>query len=135
VDGRGVPLSLVASGANVHDVKLLALTLDQTVLPRPDTEHAQHLCADAGYQGKSASQAAAARHYQPHIKGRKQEAEAKRKQTGWKARRWVVERSHSWFNRHRKLLVSFEKTKASYVALLFLAAALICWRQTITIYG
>ena len=29
VDGRGVPLSLVASGANVHDVKLLAATLDQ----------------------------------------------------------------------------------------------------------
>ena len=34
-----------------------------------------------------------------------------------------------------KLLVSFEKTEASYVALLSLAAALICWRQTITIYG
>jgi hypothetical protein len=47
----------------------------------------------------------------------------------------VVERSHSWFNRFRKLLVSFEKTEASYVALLSLAVALICWRQTITIYG
>ena len=137
MDGRGVPLSLVASGANVHDVKLLAPTLDQTVLPRPepDTEHAQHLCADAGYQGGPALQAVAARNYQPHIKGRKQEAEAKREQPGWKARRWVVERSHSWFNRYRKLLVSFEKTEASYVALLSLAAALICWRQTITIYG
>jgi len=137
VDGRGVPLSLVASGANVHDVKLLAPTLDQTVLPRPDPdpEQAQHLCADAGYQGQSASQAVAARHYQPHIKGRKQEAEEKREQPGWRARRWVVERSHSWFNRYRKLLVSFEKTEASYIALLSLAAASISWRQTITIYG
>ncbi|MFZ0306294.1 MAG: IS5/IS1182 family transposase, partial [Terracidiphilus sp.] len=48
---------------------------------------------------------------------------------------WVVERTHSWFNRFRKLLVSFEKTEASYTALLQLAAALICWRQTIVIYG
>ncbi len=55
--------------------------------------------------------------------------------SGWKARRWVVERTHSWLNRYRKLLVSFEKSEASYVALLSLAAALICWRQTTSIYG
>ncbi len=61
--------------------------------------------------------------------------EAKRKRPGYKARRWVVERTHSWLNRFRKLLVSFEKTKEGYVALLALAAAMICWRQTIIIYG
>jgi putative transposase len=137
VDGRGVPLSLVASGANVHDVKLLEPTLDQTVLgrPEPDPEQAQHLCADGGYKGDPALRAVVARNYQPHIKQRREEAKAKRKQAGWRARRWVVERTHSWFNRYRKLLVSFEKTEASYVALLSLAAALICWRQTISIYG
>ena len=100
-----------------------------------DPEQPQHLCADAGYKGGGALQAAEARDYQPHIKQRKEEAEAKRTQPGWKARRWVVERTHSWFNRYRKLLVSFEKTEASYVALLSLAAALICWRQTVTICG
>jgi putative transposase len=47
----------------------------------------------------------------------------------------VVERTHSWLNGYRKLLVSFEKTEASYLALLQLAAALICWRQTVTLYG
>ena len=35
----------------------------------------------------------------------------------------------------RPLLVSFEKTEAGYTALVQLAAALICWRQTVTIYG
>lgn len=137
VDARGVPLSLVASGANVHDMKLLEPTLDRTVLarPEPDPEQPQNLCADAGYKGKPALQAVVARNYQPHIKQRKEEAEAKRSQPGWKARRWVVERTHSWFNRYRKLLVSFEKSEASYFALLSLAAALICWRQTISIYG
>ena len=47
----------------------------------------------------------------------------------------MVEGTHSWLNRFRKLLVSFEKTEASYNGLLSLAAALICWRQTVSIYG
>ena len=137
VDGRGVPLSLVASGANVGDRDLLPATLDAMVAkrPKPKRDRPQHLCADAGYRGKPASDAARARHYRPHIRQRKEEADAKRKHPGYKARRWVVERCHSWLNRFRKLLVSFEKTEASYVALLSLAAALICWRQIITIYG
>jgi transposase len=103
--------------------------------PETDPEHKQNLCADAGYKGEGALQAVEARGYQPHIKQRKEEAEAKQHQPGYKARRWVVERTHSWLNRFRKLLVSFEKTEASYVALLGLAAALICWRQTTPIYG
>ena len=121
----------------MHDRKLLEPTLDGTVLarPQPGPERPQHLCADAGYKGGPALQAAVARNFQPHIKQRNEEAEAKRNQPGWKARRWVVERTHSWLNRFRKLLVSFEKTEDSYSALLALAAALICWRQTITIHG
>jgi transposase len=47
----------------------------------------------------------------------------------------VVERTHSWLNRFRKLPVSFEKTEAGYLALLASAAALICRRQTMSIYG
>ena len=47
----------------------------------------------------------------------------------------MVERTHSWLNRFRKLLVSFEKAEDGYGALLTLAAAMICWRQTILIYG
>ncbi len=137
MDARGIPLSLVASGANQHDMKLLAATLDGIVCQRPVPRKwkPQHLCADAGYKGEPAKRAALARKYRSHIKQRKEEAEAKRAQPGWKARRWVVERTHSWLNRFRKLLVSFEKTEASYIALLSLAAALICWRQTISIHG
>ncbi|MGH9403474.1 MAG: IS5/IS1182 family transposase, partial [Terriglobia bacterium] len=43
---RGVPLSLVVSGANVHDVKLLAATLDQVVRarPAPRSRKPQRLC-------------------------------------------------------------------------------------------
>ena len=115
VDGRGVPLLLVGSGANVGDRDMLPATLDAVVIKRPRTRRSRppHLCGDAGYRGKPAWEAARARHYQPHIRQRKQEAEAKRKHPGCKARRWVVERTHSWLNRFRKLLVSFEKTEAA----------------------
>ena len=135
VDGIGVPLSLVASGANTHDVKLLEATLDRLVMEMPGRAGQYNLCADAGYKGAPASIAVTERDYKPHIKQRREEAQEKLTTPGFKARRWVVERTHSWINRFRKLLVSFEKTEASYVALLSLACAIICWRQTISIYG
>ena len=118
----------------MHDVKLLAATLDQVVMESPSWAEQRNLCADAGYKGVPAWNAVVSRNYQPHIQQRREEARLKRTIPGYRARRWVVERTHSWLNRFRKLLVSFEKTEASYVALLSLAAAIICWRQTVSIY-
>jgi putative transposase len=130
-------MRIVASGANVYDVKLLAATLDQVVWarPAPRAKAPLHLCADAGYKGAPARRAVEKRQYQPHIEQRREEANAYRKEPSHKARRWVVERTSSWLNRFRKLVMSFEKSRESYVALLALAAAMNCWRQTIVIYG
>ena len=50
VDGRGVPLSLVVTGANRHDVTQLEIVLDEIVIERPDAIE-QHLCADKVYTG------------------------------------------------------------------------------------
>jgi putative transposase len=137
VDARGIPLSLVASGANRHDSYLLRATLAAIVCTRPDPGRGQieTLCADAAYVGFPAQAASRLHHYQLNVKTRRQERDEKQRDPDHKARRWVVERTHSWLNRFRKLLVSFEKTEASYKALLALAAALICWRKTISIYG
>lgn len=136
MDGNGIPLSIVVSGANRHDVKLLGATLDAVVIarPQPNERHPQNLCLDAAYTGMPALYETLVRDYEPHIRSRGEETSAKRSRKG-KPRRWVVERTLSWLNRFRKLLVSFEKTEASYVALLSLAAAMICWRMTISIYG
>ena len=56
VDARGVPLSLVASGANVHDVKLLEATLRRIVCARPrrNGRITETLGMDAGYVGYDA---------------------------------------------------------------------------------
>ena len=90
---------------------------------------------DAGYVGYEALVTTRKQNYLQNLQSRRQEADAKVSIPGHKARRWVVERTHSWFNRFRKLLVSFEKTEASYLGLLSLEAAMICWRQTVSIYG
>ena len=136
MDARGIPLSLVAGGANRHDSVLLRATLAGVVYPRPAPGSCtQTLCADAAYVGFPALAASRIYHYELNVKTRRQERDAKRENPDHHARRWVVERTHSWFNRFRKLLVSFEKTEASYTALLSLAAAIICWRQTTSIYG
>jgi putative transposase len=136
VDARGIPLSLVASGANRHDSVLLRATLAGVVHPRPEPGSCMEtLCADAAYVGFPALAASRIHHYELNVKTRRQERDEKQHDPNHKARRWVVERTHSWLNRYRKLLVSFEKTEASYTALLNLAAALICWRQTVSIYG
>ena len=118
-------------------MKLLEVTLKSMVYTRPKAKDnpTEILCMDPGYVGCEALVTPPKHHYQQNLKSRRQESDAKANTPGHKARRWVVEGTHSWFNRFRKLLVSFEKTEASYLGLLFLAAAMTCWRQTVTIYG
>jgi putative transposase len=134
VDGRGVPLSLVVTGANRHDVTQLELVLDEIILKRPEDVE-QHLCADKAYDGEPASKVILSKRYIPHVKARGEEIQEKATNPNWKARRWVVEVSHSWFNRFRKILVRYEKRADTYMALLHMAAAIIAYRKVGIIYG
>jgi len=137
VEELAVPLSLVVTGANRHDVTQLEAVLDALVIERPKVskKKPQHLCADNAYTGEPARQAMLNRNYTPHVRPRGEEARAKKNIPGFRARRWVVEACHSWFNRFRKLNPRYEKTLASHMALLHLAAAIICWRKIGVIYG
>nr|WP_264158739.1 transposase [Noviherbaspirillum aerium] len=49
-----------------------------------------------------------------------------------RARRWVVEHTHSWLNRFRRLLVRWEKREDTYLAMLQLACGIIAWRSALT---
>jgi transposase len=131
VDGRGVPLSIVVTGANVHDCKRLDDVLGAIVVKREDapSRRNKHLCADAGYRGAQHLRTIEYHGYIPHVVDRRKEADDKRRDPKKKARRWVVEVCHSWFNRFRKLLVRYEKLERSFVALNHLAAAIIAFRK------
>jgi transposase len=67
--------------------------------------------------------------YVPQVRPRGEEIEEKDKSPDFKARRWIVEVCHSWFNRFRKLLVRYEKMDRGYLGLLMLAAAIIVLRK------
>jgi putative transposase len=131
VDGRGVPLSLVVTGANKHDVTQIDQVLHAIMVKRktPPTRRSKHLCADAGYRGRRALEIIESHGYIPHVVSRPKEAAAKRRNPANKARRWVVEVCHSWFNRFRKLLVRYEKLERSFVALNHIAAGIIAFRK------
>src|SRR5260370_13333757 len=100
-DGNGIPLALIVDGAHRHDVKLLSATLDGLVIswPEPTQEQPQHLCIDAAYDSTPVYKELLARHYQPHVRSRGEEKREKEVIPGYRTRRWVVERSHSWINR------------------------------------
>ena len=131
MDGRGVPLSLIVTGANVNDGKRLDEVLSAIMVKRekPPLRRNKHLCADAGYRSADNRRTIETHGYIPHVVDRRQEADSKRRDPKKKARRWVVEACHSWFNRFRKLLVRYEKLERSFVALNYLAAAIVAFRK------
>jgi putative transposase len=132
-DGAGIPLAVAVDGANRNDMKLIAATLDGIVIARPEPTDAapQHLCLDKGYDFDAVRKAVAARGYVAHIRTRGEEAQAKVRHPGVVARRWVVERTHSWMNRARRLLVRWEKKRETYLAFVHLACAQLIFNKAL----
>lgn len=101
VDGKGIPLAVVVDGANRHDMKLVEATLAALMIVRLglDPDQTQHLCLDAGYNYDAVGEVLEAWGYVGHIRSRCQEKTEQQREPGKQARRWVVERTHSWLNR------------------------------------
>lgn len=126
-DRRGIPVSLVVTGANVHDKRGIEATLDGIVLrgargPR----RPKHLCLDKGYDYEDTERAVRKRRITPHIRRR-----GEKPLIGCvrgKPRRWVVERTNSWHNQFRGLLIRWDRKGSHYDANCALACALITYR-------
>lgn len=67
--------------------------------------------------------------YTLHIRARGEEAIKLKKGMLKKARRWVVERTHSWINKFRGLLIRWCKKADNYLGMLHFACGLITWRN------
>jgi putative transposase len=125
-----MPIGLAISGANTHDQKLLAETLDSVPIRRlKRSRRRRHLCLDKGYDSEAIRRRLRRRGYAPHIRSRGEEQSEKRIR-GKRARRWVVERVASWLNRYRRILVRWEKKARNYQALLHFVCAHILWRNS-----
>lgn len=131
-DAGGLPIGLVVTGANVHDKTKVEAVLESMPLmpPLPSEEDPQHFCADKGYDYNDIRLLIERYGYTEHIKSRGEEQEALRV-PGYRARRWVNERTHSWMNRFRRILIRWEKKVANYEAFLYLVCAFIVWSRCV----
>jgi putative transposase len=129
-EAHGVPLGLVVAGANRHDMKWVKQTVTSVVVPRPrpTKKRPQGICLDKGYDYEEVRATLREFGFTAHIRARGEEAPALKRHVGAKARRWVVERTHSWMNRFRRVLIRWDKLADNYLAFLHFACALIAFR-------
>lgn len=119
------------AGANVHDTKLLAETLDSIVVERPEPtdEVPQNLSLDKAYDNPTGREAAESRNYVPHIRRIGEEKLDQKRRKRYPARRWVVERTLAWLQKCRAILVRYDKKARNYLGLIQLACALLWFRR------
>jgi len=123
---------VAVDGANRHDMKLAEETLEniEAYRPRPTKKKKQNLCLDKAYDFDEIRELAKEFEFTTHIRSRGEEKKEIKKSARKKARRWVVERTHSWLNRFRGLLIRWTKRPDTYIAMLHFACGIITWRST-----
>ncbi|MDZ7397017.1 MAG: transposase, partial [candidate division KSB1 bacterium] len=129
--------ALVVSGANRNDFKETKAVLDNLVMarPQPTTRKQQNLCLDKGCDYPEVAKIVAAYGYTVHLRRRGEEHAQEKNIPGYRARHWVVERTHRWMNGNRRLLIRWEKKTANDEAFLPLACAIIAVRRTLAVFG
>ena len=128
VDGRGVPLALILTQANRHDVTQMLPLIH--AIPAVRGRHGapkrrpERVYADRAYDS------------QPHrdeLRSRGVASSIPRRGaphgSGLGKVRWVVERTFGWLHHFRRLKTRFDRLARIHEALLRLAAAIICWRR------
>jgi transposase len=118
------------AGDNRHAMKLVRATLDSIIAerPTPTEAHPQGMCLDKGYDDQEVRDTLEEFGFTAHIRSRGVEAQALKDHVSRKARRWVVERTHSWLNRFRRILVRWDNKPEHYLAFLHFACVLIAFR-------
>lgn len=128
VDGQGIPLGGVVRGANVHDSRLIGVTMENSCQMGSWFLEAavRHLCLDKGYDYVRVSEEVYVNGFEEHIRSRGEELQAHQRHP---ARRWVVERTFAWLKGFRSLRTRYCCYLSNFMALLYLALACILWRK------
>ena len=120
-------MGVVISGANVPDMRMALNAIDDATRRAPRRCRPIHCCLDKGYDYKSVDVGPRRRAIIGHTRRRGEPPLIGR--VRGKARRWVVERTNSWHNRFRGLLIRWERKASHYLALVHFACGLICFNQ------
>ncbi len=135
VDADGIPISWVLDGANRQDYRLLQPTLNE-ITARPATARIGTLHLDRGFGYKSLLDKLADYSINDvNVIPRNQPGEGRTQLVGF-GRRWVAERTHSWFTNYGQLARNTDRRTAhrhaalSLATVLLITARLIDYRNT-----
>ncbi len=94
-----MPVGLAVAGANRNDVMLLAATFASVLVrrPRPTRRRPQGMCLDNAYDITWVYRLLVDAGFTPHVRGRREEIVQRAR--GYRARRWVVERTQAHASR------------------------------------
>ena len=128
-DGAGTPLGIHVEKASPSEVKLLERTLKNGRIGgrRAKRRRPRRLIADRGYDSNKVRALLVKRDIEPIIPARRNNRVATH-QDGRKLRRykrrWIIERTNSWLQTFRRLVVRYERSATIFTALVHLARAL-----------
>lgn len=127
VDGNGIPLSIQLEQAQRHDSQILEKTIrsiDHNLRKPPfstlhldsayDSKHLRILLSSLGYFPKIATNRRRSKKSMPRERD---------------SVRWIVERTHSWMNKFRKISIRWEKHAANYCSMLHFACQIIIFNK------
>ena len=112
-------------------MKMSKATLQSIVIyrPEPTIRSKRHMCLDKGYDFPEVYELLEEYRYTIHIPLRGEKEENGKVIPGYRARHWVVERTYSWMNGFRRLLIRWEKKVENHIAMLHYACAWITYRR------
>ena len=88
------------------------------------------MCLDKGYDYAEVRDTLKEFDFPAHLRAWGEEAQARTRHTKARARWWVVERTHRWLNRFRRVLIRWDKKGENYLSFLHFACALIAFRAS-----
>ena len=128
VEAQGIPLAVILSGANCHDIKQLNALV--SAIPPIRGKRGRPLRkpgivqGDRGYSSNKHRQALRKQGIVPELA-----RIGAPHGSGLGKTRWVVERSIAWLHNFRRLKIRYERYDYIHEAFLSLACALICWNK------
>jgi putative transposase len=129
-DNNGIPLSAVFSKGNVNDCKLF----EETITNKPKfIKQRMYLCADRGYIGKNLKKIARKNNYKlltPVKMNRKKKSHyLNLAEKNILKNRYKIERSFSWIDNYRRLLVRYDKKITNYIGFNYLCFSCIVFNK------
>ena len=135
-DGAGAPLGIHVEKASPAEVKLLEPTLNSVPVHHRNgrPRRPARLIGDRAYDSNPVRALLLKRNIEPIIPARRNNQVATH-QDGRKLRRyqrrWIVERTNSWLQNFRRLVVRYENLSVNFIALVHMACALVVIKRVL----